>query len=285
MRQNDSRIQKNLGPVLLGIGSFALFIGGLSIILYVVQFGNTLSAAHDKWAEFGDYAGGVLGSIFAFLGLIALLLTLWVQSRELQISTTELRRSAEALKDQNNSINLQSFENRFFNMISLHHEIVKGIDLVSNDGITTSGRDCLKVYYGRLKNKLNPAVRGDSIDYKEAILSGYEGFYRAYAHDLGHYFRNIYRVLKFLDDSDSPNKKEYSGILRAQLSDPELALLFYNGLTPRGHKFKKLAEDYSLFENLEPSQLVNTTEDAKFYAAEAFGEHAELFKAEGFTKK
>jgi len=271
--QNDPPVLRNLGAVLLFIGVIALVIGGITITLYAQQFGNSISEKHGLWAEFGDYIGGVLGSIFAFFGLIALLLTLWIQGRE-------LRRSVEALRDQNNSIKLQSFENRFFNMVSLHHEIVNGIDLRTKGEVTSSGRDCLKVFYERLKKEFEPALRGDHLKYKDGLLSGYEKFYEKHAHELGHYFRNIYRILKFIDESDVPSKTEYSGILRAQLSNPELALLFYNGITVRGDKLKPLAEKYALFENLEPNQLAQKNEDSKFYKRGAFGEHIGLFMSE-----
>lgn len=280
MPQNDPPILRNLGAILLAIGATALIVGGITVIVYSQEFGGAISGEHARWAEFGDYFGGVLGSIFAFFGLIALLLTLWVQSRELRVSSVELKRSAEALSEQNDSIKLQNFENRFFNMISLHHEIVNGMDLRVRGEVTSSGRDCLRVFYERLLKEFEPALRGDHVNYKQGLLSGYARFYEAHAHELGHYFRNIYRILKFIEESDIPRKAEYSGLLRANLSNPELALLFYNGITDRGDKLKPLAEKYALFENLEPIQLARTDEDYKFYEAEAFGEHLGLFMGE-----
>lgn len=280
MPQNDPPILRNLGTALITIGIIALIVGGLTVIFYRQQFGGLLSGEHAQWAEFGDYVGGVVGSIFAFFGLIALLLTLWIQSRELRVSSAELRRSAEALSEQNKAIQLQSFENRFFNMVSLHHEIVNGIDLRVKGEVTSSGRDCLRVFYERLLKDLKPALRGDSLNYKDGLVSGYAKFYEKHAHELGHYFRNFYRILKFIEESDVPRKSEYSGIIRAQLSNPELALLFYNGITVRGDRLKPLAEKYALFENLEPNQLARKDEDYKLYEASAFGEHITLFIGE-----
>ena len=277
--ESPSMLQK-LGPAILFVGLAALIFAVVATVLYINQFGSSLSGNHERWAQFGDYIGGVLGAIFAFLGLIALLLTLWVQSHELRVSSEELRKSALALRDQNESLKQQNFENRFFNMLSLYNEIVNGIDLRTKGEVTSSGRDCLKVFYERLKKEFESALRGDSTNYKEGLLSGYERFYEKHSHELGHYFRNIYRILKFIEESDVSRKKEYSGILRAQLSNPELALLFYNGITERGRKLKSLAEKYALFENLEPNQLVRQVEDSSFYESEAFGEHYVLFKTE-----
>ena len=278
--ENTAPFPKYLGPVLIVMGLIALSIGGITIFLYIRQFSGGLSEDYMRWSGFGDYIGGVLGSFFAFLGLIALLLTLWIQTEELRVSTGELRRSAEALAEQNKSLQLQNFEDRFFKMVSLHHEIVRGMDLRRGGDVTTSGRDCLKVFYERLMTKLEAAKRGDELNYKDGLLAGYESFYDDHSHELGHYFRNIYRIMKFINESGVSNKSEYSGILRAQLSNPELALLFYNGLSRRGDKLKPLAETYALFENLEPSQLIKKAEDSKFYDRNAFGEHLGLFTKE-----
>ncbi|HFD32869.1 MAG TPA: hypothetical protein ENJ28_09220 [Gammaproteobacteria bacterium] len=80
-------------------------------------------------------------------------------------------------------------------------------------------------------------------------------------------------MIGFIEESRLANKREYSGIFRAQLSNPELALLFYNGASPWGKKFKPLAEKYALFEHLELSQLVRAEEDVKFYDRKAFGDN------------
>ena len=68
---------------------------------------------------------------------------------------------------------------------------------------------------------------------------------------MGHYFRNFHRILKFVDEGEVANKTEYTGILRAQLSSFELALLFYNALHPVGAKLKPFIERYAMLENLD----------------------------------
>lgn len=73
--------------------------------------------------------------------------------------------------------------------------------------------------------------------------------------DLGHYFRNVYRILKTIDSSvfhediveDFKIKYQYSSIIRAQLSDVEIYWIFLNCLTKNGfEKFKPLLEKYSI---------------------------------------
>ena len=89
-------------------------------------------------------------------------------------------------------------------------------------------------------------------DYFDSI---YEMLFGKLKIDLGHYYRNLYRVFKIIDqanfdkndDVDFKIKYEYASIVRSQLSDYELYFLFYNGLSQYGNlKFKKLIEKYSL---------------------------------------
>ncbi|MBK8344630.1 MAG: hypothetical protein IPL12_15845 [Bacteroidetes bacterium] len=43
---------------------------------------------------------------------------------------------------------------------------------------------------------------------------------------MGHYFRNLYHIIKYIDNSNIENKRTYTNFVRAQLSSHELALIF-----------------------------------------------------------
>ena len=75
---------------------------------------------------------------------------------------------------------------------------------------------------------------------------------------MSHYFRTLYHIIKFVDKSTIENKKQYTSIVRAQLSSYEQVMLFYNCLHDNGNeKFKPLIEKYSLFKNLDTSLIFN----------------------------
>lgn len=76
-----------------------------------------------------------------------------------------------------------------------------------------------------------------------------------------HYFRLLYRILKYVDESklisDYDEKYEYTAMLRAMLSRYELVWLYYNGLSPYGEeKLKPLIEKYAMLKNLRDELLV-----------------------------
>jgi len=66
------------------------------------------------------------------------------------------------------------------------------------------------------------------------------------------------------------DKTKYIRIVRAQLSTNEMLILFYNGLTDHGLKFKVLIEKYGLFKSLDVSRLLEE-EHKLMYAESAYG--------------
>lgn len=82
----------------------SILVLGLIIILvvvgmYVFSFDvTTISKSTTVWGEFGDYLGGSLNPIFGFLTLITLLLTIAIQSKQLEVSSEELKNSRMELK-------------------------------------------------------------------------------------------------------------------------------------------------------------------------------------------
>jgi uncharacterized membrane protein len=75
--------------------------------LYFTNFSGGLSNKNDVWGTFGDFIGGTLNPILSFFALIALLLTIILQSRELEATREELKRSASAHEKQVNYISGQ----------------------------------------------------------------------------------------------------------------------------------------------------------------------------------
>jgi uncharacterized membrane protein len=281
----NPRISTLLPRFLIALTAIALACAAYAVFLYANNFTGTLSSESESWGQFGDFFGGTLNPLFAFFALIALLLSIHVQSIELRQSSLELSRAAAALKEQQNSMAQQNFENMFFQLVKLHNDIVSAIDLRSISRLTknpriTVGRDCFKVFYRRLSKEMDKHLRGDYFDENEHQGSSvaYRKFHSKNEQNIGHYFRNLYRSFKFISESNANDKRRYSGILRAQLSTYELLLLFYNGKSAVGSKFQAYIEEFSLLENI-PIELLFSQEDLRLYDIKAFGDQAEKVKS------
>lgn len=94
---------------------------------------------------------------------------------------------------------------------------------------------------------------------KELKYITYDKVYKDNESNIGHYFRNLYRIVKLIQetefDSVTPNnnqkiRKNYLGILRAQLSSFELLMIFYNmAYSEKGEKFRELIKGTNFFDD------------------------------------
>ena len=110
----------------------------------------------------------------------------------------------------------------------------------------------------------------------EVIQLSYGAFWQKYQQDLGHYFRYLYNIFNFIKEHEIKDKPLYSNIVRAQLSDKELIVLFYDCLSQsQAEVFKPLAEEFSIFDKISFHQLLNTNH-VELYRPEAFGETESL---------
>lgn len=214
-------------------------------------------ADQEKFGQFGDFIGGVLNPLFAFLAFILLLATLNLQNRELQISSRELAKTAEALKLQNDALALQNFESTFFQMLRRISDLVSQTKLRDYEGRPAFER----IYIERLARR--HAGEDKTIDRRVTIDKIYSGFYSESRTELGHYFRSLYHLFTFIDRSrlSDYDKSIYANIVRAQLSTYELCLLFYNGLSVLGEEgFKPLIEKYGILKHVDARDLLSISD-------------------------
>ncbi len=206
-----------------------------------------------------------LFSGLAFWGVIyAILLQkseLALQRKELELTRGEVRGQKEQLEAQNLTMKQQRFENTFFSLLNLFVNLIDSMEIRTVDEGRTvefKGRDCFNRLYYELqtvyRHMKHDAPSGDS---KALCVAAYDQFTRDRQVSVGHYFRTLYNIVKFVDKSHVENKQTYINILRAQLSSLELNLLFYNCISKYGRgKFIPLVEKYGLLENMDfPSLL------------------------------
>lgn len=91
----------------------------------------------------------------------------------------------------------------------------------------------------------------------EIFTKAYTIFFHKYNYVIGQYFRHLFHILKFLDTNSKTkiDPQEYAGFIQAQMSIPELFLLYYNCLI--FPKMKELIIRFNLLENLYEQDLIN----------------------------
>ena len=271
----------------------SLKIGVISGIIVLVIFGIFWWGI-DHWIEdptlrgvFGDKFGAInaLFSGFAFLGLI---ITLVFQQEELKLQRTELEQTRDELVNQrkeyevqNRTLRYQQFDSTLYSMMSLQQQIVSDLYFDSSilrysrpgpnntQTIIVKGRDLFRFSF--LQQRIHYTQEGvlqTASGFKQCLNTLGLGYYLTssapFIYD--HYFRHLYRIIKFIDSCTilSPEEKyQVVGNVRGTLSRYELVWLYYNILANRYLKFKELVEKYAFFKNLDPSALALCAENVK----------------------
>jgi hypothetical protein len=252
----------------------------LVIVFFVVAI---VWQPSEAGAAFGDFLGGTLNPLLTFLTFMALLITIVLQQTELGDTRKELAASAKALEAQHVSLDRQNFESTFFQMLTLHNTIVNSIDLKwsarnpsSNSAFDEGtaresiGRDCFRQFYANYISAYQAV--GFMQDDQERLQAAYDQFWELRQQDLAHYYRYLYNVLRFVYEYKGiDDKLRYVKLLRAQLSDFELALLYYNALNKNGVNYWIYIHEYQIFDNLPLGVLIDPSHKALF-SDRSFGE-------------
>lgn len=232
----------------------ALIAAGLSIYFYIDQFGIGYFESVGDWGTLGDFFGGILNPTFTFLSIILLAYTLYQNKMALEqnqialdLNNEELEISSKALTSSAEAQHAQTIGNTFFNLLSQHNNIVN--NLLFDNSIIKLGsqyeRQRKSTYHGR--NVFKALISFITNEYRvkdpDEIVSKYLSIQKKHNHIVGHYFRNLFQIIKYIDeysdletDEDETSdvriaqKKNFMRILRAQLSSDELSLLLINCL-------------------------------------------------------
>ena len=147
---NDKKIFSKYIPLII---LFFIVIGAQIIL------GNKIFGWFDTWQDrgtFGDMFGAV-NTLFSGLAFAGIIFAIILQSKELELQRSELELTREELKgqkeqlqNQNTTLQFQNAENTFFQMVSLHNDIINGIDIrgrSADASATKTGRDCFRFFY------------------------------------------------------------------------------------------------------------------------------------------
>lgn len=140
--------------IFAGLSLFVIFVVGV----YIKNFGTSLSVSQSTWGAFGDYVGGILNPVFAFVSFMALLYTIIIQSMELRLTRGEMVQSRQIAADHKNLAKKQGHKDDIYRMIV---EADKGVDILLEQPANICGKRrpfpgdtdrFLKEFFGRNAN-------------------------------------------------------------------------------------------------------------------------------------
>lgn len=227
-----------------------LTIIGISVISWFIirgiYFENFINKATninlEKSAQFGDFLGGAVGTVFSFVGVILLFETLSLQRSE--------------FKSSNDVFSHQQFDNTFFELLNFHKENVKAFKTYSLTGELIEGREFFRYQKEYLQDIYSP-ITNLSNNRKKAV-DLFRILYVQYEEDFSIYFKTLYQLYSLIEDSkiNGELQARYSKMLRAQLSDAELFFIRYNAMTELGNQSSEYINIYNILKHLSHFDLL-----------------------------
>lgn len=246
-------LERHATGIVIGIAVIAVVLGTTILSAYVLFFHDRMiSEDPADWAPFGNYIGGTLGTLFAFLALTVLLLSLEVQRRELKATRGELRKSYWQAKRHN-------FENTFFKLLELHKLRVDALIVsipkynlsVVNANATSIGRsgvfDVLWLAYiqplllnSAFKQSDNQRRQRRLLDFSEERFTD---VVESYCNNLMEIFRTVGAW------HDKETAQRFFRIFQAQMTANELRCLFAFACSERYEEMKGVIEEFSFLQS------------------------------------
>lgn len=251
--------KRRLNYIFIGIVIGAAIFVALSGLLIYFSF-----STNSERGSFGDMFG-MINALFSGLAFAGIIYTILLQRIELELQRDEIAKSTSELEGQKLALNRQNFENKFFQLINLHHQIVNEIHENWQHRTPPNYNDKREIF-GNAATLIH-GIYVHPGGYKG--LSGINKLITIYQTEVyskhravfGHYFRNLFHIVKFVAETkeldllekeeDTNVRYNYIKILRAQLSSYEILLLAYNGLTNYGGPFRENINNYKLLKNMD----------------------------------
>lgn len=228
----------------------------------------------EKAGALGDSVA-IINTLFSAIALVGVIGSIMLQSRELAEAKKDMDEQKKKIDTQNEALIRLQFENTFFNMLHLQQEITNCLNCTdpnSSDKLI-QGRDVFHYFYN-IRPYPNSQKGCEYLGLRRYLAhDGYDVYAKVSDIQIfDHYFRHMYRIVRYVHDSPlvktPKDKYGYVCILRAMLSPFELLMLFYNGLCHPD--FKKLIEEYALFNNLRSDELADKSRDLPLYRSTAY---------------
>lgn len=251
------------------IGIFTFGTLEAYIILYKINSELKQRIFEQLSHNIGDFMSGTVGIFLTMISTLFLFVTFALQRKQFAISQEDTYRTR--------------FEGTFFNILTMLYnvrtEVNKQIKVSLKDTDADMGsfyRGFREYYLAQLRGNKSFSqsmnlLQQDNItrtQYETAVLDlgkCYDGYVKEQGCNAGFYFRYIHNLVSFVIEHWEKKPQDihkYLNFIQAQLSDEELALIFYDSISNLGldkqkkYTFKNNLDNNSFLENISCEMLL-----------------------------
>ena len=258
--------------------SFPILLSLASLIYYRVNVGGTISNNSQDWSDFGSFSAGVLAPAIALSALIAFIVGVQLQYKEMRTLSDQVQKSD---RDRKVSSMYEIYFNTLDKIAFIEVERISKTQLESylihHDHRSTKALHLILSKFNVEKFDFRWTSENERHPRVSKIVSEYHEIFIENQYMLANYLRTIYHFISYLKSIDNI---EEAKLFKAQLSTPELILIFLNTLTTnRFSKMRDLVIEFEMLEHLPESFASAIGANAiAAYPREAYGVNAEKLR-------
>ena len=267
-QQSPKRIKltsESLAHCLIAFGILAILVTTILYLTKTTELNITASIDPSIFSSYGAFVGGLVGSLFALVGVLLLLSSLREQKQAFQRQQIDNRliQLINIARENSEKISIRKRNGKrvFITLVRELYEsysVAKGLSHeLAVDERQLPNIAYLAFFYGSvgetskeiLRKRLAGLLTSESID---RLLKAYErrrahieknGFpypiFDGHQSRLGHYYRHLFQAVSYINEQPAEiikyrEKYRYVKMLRAQLSTQEQLLLFWNSISELG---------------------------------------------------
>ena len=241
-----------------GIIITCILISGVMIFLFSLNryFDNEYPVDNGLFGTYGDFIGGVVGTIVAFYSAFLLVKTLQSQeSVNKSVIETNDRISIASGKELYNTL-LEVFNNKFERFMACYQIAIDNYVIEKNNEVLTGRKAFEKIASEFINNDFTN--NNDYLRRTQSAISEYMDFYSNNRLYLAVHFRMLYLLTSLVSTSglETNDKVLYAKLIRGQLSESEMTMLRYNCHSEYGMKMQVYCNEFNLIKHLPIMQLL-----------------------------
>jgi hypothetical protein len=255
---------------------YALIVAGAIVLVWGTYRFNLIKELYASpgdregvFGEYGEFIGGIVGSLWALAGVFLFFATLTYQKREFELQRFELHKTQKIFQQQN-------FSTLYISFINKHNDIIDSLTAYDINKSAWKGTNFFVFFQEKVLTSFMQKVRDLEPQEKteEALLSVFRDYFTYhfsfYQSSLDPYLKNLSVLFKLIQRyrSETHDKGEYySFITKASFTQAELFLIYHVAHFNLLREFNTFDDAFDVFEDLTEEYKVTSIVQKELNAA------------------
>jgi len=241
-----------VGYILIMAGAVVLAWGTIKFNLLHELYLDPADRQGGVFGEYGEFIGGIVGSLWALAGVFLFFATLTYQKREFELQRHELHKTQKIYQQQN-------FSTLYISFISKHNDIIDSLTAYDINKSAWKGTNFFVFFQEKVLTSFVQKVR--SLEPQEKtpeelhrIFKDYFTYHFSfYQNSLDPYLKNLSVLFKLIQRYRSETEDQgeyYSFITKASFTQSELFLIYHVAQFNLIKEFTTFDDAFDVFEDL-----------------------------------